>query len=331
MWDFSIARAIGLMVSTAPFLLFRAVVYFTIAAAYVIATGAGAGIGYGVGGFGDGDFRASATLWGGGIAFALTAGVIYFLREYILYTVKAGHIAVIVELMDGRPLPHGMGQIGYAKSVVVARFGQTSVLFGLDQLIKGVINAVTGLLEGLFSILPVPGLDRLMSVLRAYLKLAVGLVDEVILAHAIRTRSDNPYQSAREALVLYGQNAKPMLINAAWLTLIVYGLSLLVFLIMLAPAAALVYLIPGAWSAGGFVFALLFAWAIKAAVLEPFAIACLLQAFFKITDGQQPDPVWEGRINAASSKFQEIGRRATHWVGGQQTRKPGFGAQGAEA
>ena len=50
------------------------------------------------------------------------------------------------------------------------------------------------------------------------------------------------------------------------LTLIVYGLSFVVFLVMLAPAAAVVYLLPGAWSAGGIVFALVFAWAVKAAL-----------------------------------------------------------------
>jgi hypothetical protein len=330
MWNFSITRGIGLMVRTAPFLLFRAIVYFTIAAAYVVVTGTGAGIGYGIGGMGDEDFQLTSTFWGGGIGFVLTAGALYFLREYILYTVKAGHIAVMVELLDGRALPENMGQIAYARSVVTQRFGQTSVLFGLDQLIKGVVNAVTGLLEGLFSILPIPGLDRLMAVMRAYLKLSVGLVDEVILAHAIRTRSDNPYASAREALVLYGQNAKPMLVNAAWLTLIVYGLSFLIFLVMLAPAATIVYLIPGAWSAGGVVIALLFAWAVKAAVIEPFAIACLLQAFFKITDGQQPNPVWEERIDGASAKFQEIGRRAARWAGIKTPREP-FGTQGVQA
>ena len=101
------------------------------------------------------------------------------------------------------------------------------------------------------SILPIPGLDNLKGVVNGFLKIAVGLVDEVILAHAIRTRSENPYASAKEALVLYGQNAKPMLKNAAWLTLFTYGLSFLVFIIMLAPAAAVVYMIPGAWSAGG--------------------------------------------------------------------------------
>jgi hypothetical protein len=29
----------------------------------------------------------------------------YFPREYLLYLVKAGHIAVSVEIMDGKPFP----------------------------------------------------------------------------------------------------------------------------------------------------------------------------------------------------------------------------------
>ena len=164
------------------------------------------------------------------------------------------------------------------------------------------------------NILPIPGLDNLMGVVRAYLRLAVGLIDEVILAHAIRTRSDNPWSSARDALVLYGQNAQAMLRNAAWLTLFVWGISILVFFVMLAPAAVVVYLLPGAWSAGGFVFAILFAWAVKVALIEPFAIACLLQAFFKVTEGQDPNPEWQQKLEGASDKFRDIGEKALSWA-----------------
>jgi hypothetical protein len=319
MWDFSIKTALGLMRKTAPFLVFRIMVYFGIALAYVLVTGTGAGIGYGVGGFGDQDFRVSATTWGGIIGLGTTAGVIYFMREYLLYVVKAGHIAVMVEALDGRELPVGQGQIAYAKTIITERFGESSVLFGIDQLIKGVITAITGLVQGLLSILPIPGLSKIMGIVRAYLKLAVGLIDEVILAHGIRTRSENPYASAKEALVLYGQNAKPMMINAAWLTLFTWGLSIVVFLVMLAPAAAIVYVMPGAWAAGGIVFALLFAWAVKVAIIEPFAIACLLQAFFKVTDGQVPNPEWEGKIDNASAKFQTLSKKAKNWVAGGAT------------
>lgn len=317
MWDFSLGKSFELMRRTAPFILFRMLVYFGIALAYVLVTGTGAGIGWGIGGFGDADFRATTTFWGGLIGFGLTAGVIYFIREYILYIVKAGHIAVMVELLQGGTIPDGRGQIEHAQEVVKARFGQASALFALDQLIKGVIRAITGLVRGLLGILPIPGLSQIMGVVRAYLRVAVGLVDEVILAHAIRTRSENAWGSAREALVLYGQNAKPLLINAAWLTAIIYGLSFVVFLLMLAPAAALVYMIPGAWSAGGLVFALIFAWAVKVALIEPFAIASLLQVFFKVTEGQTPNPEWEARLEQASDKFRKLGERAMSHVGGK--------------
>ena len=305
---------------TAPFVMFRAIVYFSITAALVAATGTGAGVGWGVGAFGDEDFRASSIFYGGVLGFGVTAGIIFFLRDYILYIVKAGHIAVMVELMQGGTIPGGRGQIEYAREIVTARFGQASALFALDRLIKGVIAAVTGLVQGLLTILPIPGVEQAMGALRAYLRLAVGLVDEVILAHAIKTKSDNPWASAREALVLYAQNAKPMLMNAAWLTLIVWGLSFVVFLVMLAPAAAVVYLIPGSWSAGGFVFAIIFAWAVKAALIEPFAIACLLQVYFKVTEGQVANPEWEAKLTSASDKFKALGEKAMAWAGGRTAR-----------
>jgi hypothetical protein len=317
MWDFSVGQALSLMARTAPFLVFRIVVYFGVTVALILATGMGAGVGWSVGMLGDEGFRANTTFYGGLFGFGGVAGVVYFLRDYLLYLVKAGHIAVMVELMQGGQVPGGRGQIEHAAAVVKERFGQASALFALDQIIKGVVGAITGLVQGLLSLLPIPGLDRIMGAVRAYLRLAVGLVDEVILAHAIRTRADNPWKSAQEALVLYAQNARPMLVNAAWLTLIVWLLAFVVFLLMLAPAAAVVWLVPGGWSAGGFVFAVVFAWAVKVALIEPFALACLLQVFFKVTEGQTPNPEWQEKLARVSDKFRSMGQKAATWMAGR--------------
>lgn len=310
MWDFSIGSALGLMARTMPFIVLRMAIYFGIAVGYILVTGTGAGIGYGVGAFGDEGFQASSAFWGGAMGFGLFGAVMYWAREYILYIVKAGHIAVLVELIDGKPMPEGKSQITYASSVVKERFVQASVLFAIDQLIKGVIGVITGLVRGVLAFLPLPGVQQLSGIVHAFLRVAVGFIDEVILAHTIRTRSTNPWGSAKEALVLYGQNYKVMLKNAAWLALIVYLLSFLVFLVMLAPASLVVYLMPGAWTAGGFVFALLFAWSVKAALLEPFAITCLMQVYFKTIEGQQPDPEWEARLEQMSDKFRQLKARA---------------------
>lgn len=310
MWDFSVGRALGLMLRTAPFVLLRVAVYFGAALAYVLVTGAGAGIGWGIGGFGDTGFQASATIWGGVIGFGLVGAVMYLAREYVLYIVKAGHIAVLVKLLDGEPMPEGRSQIAHARQEVTKRFAQSSVLFGVDQLVKGVLRAITGLVRGIMSILPIPGAKQFVAIVHAFLRIAVGFIDEVILAYAIRTKSDNAWASARTGLVLYAQNYKPMLKNAAWLALIVYGLSFVVFLVMLAPAALVVYLIPGAWSAGGIVFALVFAWAVKAALLEPFAITCMMEVYFRTIAGQSPDPAWEAKLDSLSAKFTKLKEKA---------------------
>lgn len=91
----------------------------------------------------------------------------------------------------------------------------------------------------------------------------------------------------------------------------------MVFLLALAPAAALIYLFSGAWSAGGPVFALLFAWAFKTALLEPLAIACMMQVFFRVTAGQQPNPEWRARLNSVSSRFAKIRDKSISWVQGR--------------
>ncbi|MDR9439404.1 MAG: hypothetical protein RI841_07915, partial [Halomonas sp.] len=259
----------------------------------------------------DEGFRAASTFWGGVVGFGIVGAIMYVLREYLLYLVKAGHIAVLVELLDGQSLPQGRGQIQHASESVKERFGQASLLFAVDQLIKGVLRTITGLFRSLFRLLPVPGAQQVLRIVEGFLRIAVGFIDEVILAYCIRTRADNAWEASREGLVLYGQNAKPMLKNAAWLTLIVYGLAFVIFLVMLAPAALVAYMIPGGWSATGVVVALVFAWSVKVALLEPFAVTCMMQVYFKVIEGQQPDPEWETRLEGMSRKFRKLKEKAS--------------------
>ena len=126
MWDFRIGQAFGLLLRTLPFILMRCAVYFGIALAYVLVVGIGAGIGYGIGALGTDGFQGSAALWGGLVGFGVSGIAVRLLRRYILYMVKAAHIAVLVELIDGNALPDGRGQIAHGAAVVKQRFGEAS-------------------------------------------------------------------------------------------------------------------------------------------------------------------------------------------------------------
>ena len=282
----------------------------------------------GIGAFGGDGFQGGATFVGGAVGFGLVSAFVYLIREWFLYMLKAGHIAVLVDVLDGRPMPPGMTQVSHAQTVVKDRFAEANVLFVIDQLVKGVVRVVTGIVDVVTAILPVPGLAGLARFVRAVVRIAIGFVDEVIIAYNIRIGSGNPYATAQDALVLYAQNATWILKNAAWLAAMVWGLAFVLFLIFLAPAAAIAYVLPGTISNFGFVFAIVFALCLKAAVLEPFAIASLMQVYFRAIEGQTPRADWRGHLEEVSDKFRDLGGRARDFTGAPGASAPPAGQTG---
>jgi hypothetical protein len=311
MKDFSFSEVMGLMFKTTPFLVFRFLVYFGITLAFVLITAIGSGIGYGIG-----RIAANAPaggMWGGLIGFAIASGVLYFLREYLLYIVKAGHIAVLMELSQGGEIPGGKGQIGYARHRVQGQFATSSVLFGLDQLIKGILRAFNRTFLSIASILPLPGARGAVKFLNTIFTMSLTYVDEVILAYLMKTRPDNPWAAGRTALILYAQNYKVFLKNAVWLAVFIWVLTLVAFLVVLGPVAVVVGLFPGSAGPLTLILALLFAWGIKQAFIEPVGMTALMLVYFKTTEGQIANPEWEKRLEGVSSKFREMKEKAANW------------------
>ena len=320
MWDFDISRTLGLMVKTLPFILLRMAVYFSITLAYLLVSGFGAGVGWGVGNiFADPGAEAGFALWGGLIGFGAVTLILYWIREYILYLVKAGHIAVMVLLIDGKDVPNGQSQLRFAREIVTERFTEANVLFVVDQLVKGAIAAITGLIGGIAAFLPIPGLQGLVRFVNTIIRLSLTYVDEIILGYNIRIDSDAPFETARRGVVLYAQNGKTMIRNAVWLAVFMWILSFVIFLFMIAPAAALLYTVTGQVAGWAFLLAIVFAWAIKAALLEPFAIAALMTVYFKTIEGQQPDAEWDRRLSDASKAFRELKDKAMESLGSHQS------------
>ncbi len=298
---------------TTPFIAFRMIIYFGIGLAYALGIGTGAGTGYLLTAFSD-DPGSGAGI-GGLAGFGIISVALYWAREYLLYLVKAGHIAVLVKLMDEQPLPGGKGQIDYAQGIVRERFKEASVLFAMDQIIKGVLKAINGLLMTFAFLLPIPAIEGLMRIVQRVLSLSLTYVDEIILAYNLRTGTENPWESSKDALILYAQNYKHMLKNAFFLMLIQYGLTFVIFLLIVGPVAALATQLSenaGGWSV---MIAIIFAWSFKAALLEPFAIAALMQVYFKVIEGQQPDAEWDEKLSGLSAGFRDLKDKALAWTG----------------
>jgi hypothetical protein len=237
--------------------------------------------------------------------------------RYLLYLVKAGHIAVLVELMDGKDIPGGRGQIDYAQGVVRQRFAQSSVLFAVDQLIKGVLKTFNRTFFGIAALIPIPAVTAIVKFVNTVLNLSLTYLDEVILAYHLRSRSENPWESGQRALVLYAQNYKSFLKSAFFLALVIWGLTFVVFLVVLAPVAALLSLLPGTAGPLTLLVAVVFAWGIKQALIEPVAMTSLMQVFFTVTAGADaerrvgsPTGSAIGEIQSAQGQGANLGRRS---------------------
>jgi hypothetical protein len=157
-----------------------------------------------------------------------------------------------------------------------------------------------------------------MKFINTIITLSLTYLDEVILAYLMKTRTGNPWASSRTAIILYAQNYTKFLKNAVWLAIFIWAMTLAVFLLVLGPAALLVQLFPGAAGPLTLIVALVFAWGIKQAVIEPIGMTALMQVYFKVTEGQTGNPEWEAKLESVSDKFKELKDKAATWYGNAQ-------------
>ena len=193
------------------------------------------------------------------------------------------------------------------------------MLFGLNQLVRGILSAFNRVTVSIASWLPIPGLDVVVKLIDAVVNTSLGHLDQVVLAQILRARSTqgasvNAWACARDSVVLYAQNYKGVLKNAALLTPIIWVLTLVIFGVIFAPVAALIgvfHVQGGIWI---FVLAAIAALSLKAALIDPFAMTALLQVYDRVTTGQRPDPEWTNRLDSMSSKFRELTQKANEVV-----------------
>lgn len=309
MWDVSIAAASTLILRTFPFMLLRAAVYFGIAAAFVVAAGGGAGMGWGIGALAGTQGRVPGAFWGAVSGLAFIGFMLWWLREYLLYLVEASHAAAMALVLDSTPQPPGQGRIPAAMTVVQRRFRDVGVLISAERLVQGAIGRLVAVLDTLASILPA-GISVPRNLSDAGLRNALGFVGKVLLARAVRGNAKEPWPSLQDALVLLAQNHGILMRNAVFLAAGAFAASVAVFFVALIPAAALAQAYPGGSGLISILLALIFAWAVKQALIEPVVVAAFLDLYMRVAEGQTAEPDWDAKLVETSEQFREIKARA---------------------
>lgn len=239
-------------------------------------------------------------------------GLLRWVSRYYFYLLKAAHVAVMIEFVVHGQAP-AEGQIAYGKRQVTERFRDTSVMFAVDLLVDGAVKAVVRTFARIAGILPIPGLDSLTKLLERVAVASTTYVDEAVLSRAYAKREQNVWKVAHDGVILYAQAWKPILTNALVLTLIGYVEFIVFLLILAAPAFGFAAAFP-AMAPVAAIMAFAGAWLLKLALADPFAMAATLLAYHRSTAGMEPDLEWKAKLEGASTKFQELGRKAVEAV-----------------
>jgi hypothetical protein len=311
-----LGEAIKIVAQTKVYLLYRTVVYSAIAVVVAVFLGILVLIGS-VFGSGAAGVLFLIALFAGGFGFRL-------LREYVLYVLQAGHIALITEIAETGTLPPGISQTVWAKEKVMKYYKEVSVLALVDQLVKGVLSSLNRTLFNVMHVLPLPALDSFVNIVQRIVNFSLTYIDESVIAYTFRTGNENVFDAAKSGILVYCQSWKALLKNAVMLTFLSYVFIILTTLFFMIPLGILAFFLPLSWTLVKFflfVLALFFGVSAKWILFDPVACTSTLLTFLKEAESIKPDLEWESKIEAVSDQFCTLKAKA-----GEMTRSAGESA-----
>lgn len=234
------------------------------------------------------------------------------IKKLVLYTFKAGHIAVMAELLKNGKLPEGASQIAFGKDQIKARFVEVGAMFAVDEIVKKVVGSINNMVDGALSLLKIDAFKSLGKLVMAVMSTAANYVDEAVLGKIFMEKEKSVWKVASDGTILYAMAWKPILTNAVGLALVSWA-SLVAFIILFLPAGMLVNAIfPGSIMSG--VVVIVFALLAKATLVDTFATATTMIAFHKETATLQVDSAVERKLESVSQSFRELKAKASEKV-----------------
>lgn len=248
----------------------------------------------------------------GAVMFFIWLGVVgvmnFILNHYIGYLVKAGHIAVIAMAFKTGTVP--ADPVATGKAMVKERFGTSNVYFALDKLIAGSVKQLQRALGRLTSGLlgAIPGADGVKNVMNMFLDISLGYIDECCLGYTFYHSEQNAYKSAADGVVIYAQNWKTLLKDAAKTTLVVILSIVVVTLVAFIVFGGLFRLL--GWSGFvAFVISLLLAWTVKYAFIDSWILVKMMSSYMQAVPNTQITFDLYGKLGGLSKKFKELFRK----------------------
>ncbi|MEY7849406.1 hypothetical protein AB7C87_09445 [Natrarchaeobius sp. A-rgal3] len=247
-----------------------------------------------------------------GIGLLLSVGVFIagwrLFSRYVLYLVKAGHIAVIAHAVETGEVPSN--QLRFGKDRVADHFAEASVLFAVDQAIKTVIKQFNDGVVSLASIASlVPALRTVIRLIGKAIAIASSYIDEAIIAYMFTNPEKDAWNAAKDGVVLYGKNWKPVLGSTLLIVLGMYATGFLL-LVALSPVANLLSGLSSTLELASWAVLVGLFLTVYVGLLKPWVKTVVITTFIVESRDSTPDSATVDRIADRSEKFSELVSKA---------------------
>ena len=236
---------------------------------------------------------------------ALAGAVNFAINHYFGYLVKAGHVAIIAQTFKDGRVPANCVSVG--KKMVLDRFGTANAYFAIDKLVSGAVKQLQRTLGRVANSLfgAVPGADTVKSAANFFLDISLGYVDECCLSYTFYKNDQNAYKSACDGVVIYAQNWKHLLKNAAMTALTVI-ISLLVVTLVAFIIFGGTFRLLG-WSGFvAFILSLMLAWTVKFAFIDSWIMVKMMHGYMQVAPTTTITFDLYTQLSGLSSKFREM-------------------------
>lgn len=246
------------------------------------------------------------------VAIAGNYGLFRIAKDYLLYTVQAGYVAVLTQSLSGGIPPH-VNQRDLAKQMVSERFRDVAMLATADTLIKGIVASFSRTVEDMAGWVPIPGMNQAAAAVNAVIGRAVNTIDEAVLSLVFLRKDQPTWQTVREGVVLYAGAWKPVLKLSAGLVVLDFLCTPLVFVMLL-----MVIGMPAAVMFSGFaflrglavIFPFVLTYLVRQVIFEPLAVTAVVIAYQRAIKGAAMDPAVEEKLAQVSPQYGQLVTRA---------------------
>ncbi len=228
----------------------------------------------------------------------------FALMHYLGYLVKAGHVAVIAEACRTGRFPEN--QVDYGKKMVKERFATSNIYFAVDKLISSAVKQIQKGIEKVAGALDfIPGMDAIAGLAKFFVEISLGYVDECCLGWTFYNAEQGAFKSAADGVVIYAQNWKALLKNAA-LTMVKVVLGLILMVIAVFVPIGLLFRLFHWNGLIAFVLACLIAWVVKFAFVDSYIMCQMMATYMQVAPNTVITFDLYGKLSKMSQSFREL-------------------------